>query len=528
MPDIITTLDSLGFSNSQITYTIDNYSGSTQEVVDIPPISHDMIHKGKIVLCETVKKDSLMLWDSILDRLKVKIDKKLDSLSQTKLERLALYESKNVELDEISKNRITKLPQIQGAHENEAKFIVDTIHSLRDDYTSTLKTIFKDTKDFLNFTANDTLTRLKKCRSIIEITRLRKQYSIMVEQFHLDVKEGMYKCNGSFSLGKKMLGRSKTQGNHSSAWLIIKEKGQYDPNTALTLMENWRITMEDEMGKIQKDVTNQIRFAQKEFESYLQDFELIEYVDAKLRKLRMLVKGEVIWGSKLQGEFQKSIEHYNTTLNATSTWKDILQLLNEARDIELSIAHFAKYLSYSKNSLSTANSFDSVVEEWDLWKHLPSMETALPQIGQHESEIKMTITPSNSELRSMIASAKPIPFHGGQDEENELITQESLDNINLFENQDSLPDILSSPRVESRGADLLEKEVSTKGTPPKVNKSVTIENTKSTNREDSKTNSKSNKIVKEETRPATKPSSKEDPKFFGILTSSIKSLSFSS
>lgn len=159
--------------------------------------------------------------------------------------------------------------------------------------TERLKNVLAIIKAFVGSTLKETNHRLATSKTTMQLLNLKKEFNLLVDMFQNDIKEELGAALANFDHSKKMIGRSRTQGNHSSAWIIIKEQGVYDPTTILNVLDTWRNGMEDEMNKLLKDVSSQIKQCKKDFESYEQDSVFLDFVQLNWKRIRNMLKGEV-------------------------------------------------------------------------------------------------------------------------------------------------------------------------------------------------------------------------------------------
>jgi hypothetical protein len=370
-PDPMLMLYELGVENYHVMgHLIEFDPKQPVEIVEIKPIDAEVSKKARTTLRENLMKDSEELLTIIKQRIRQKIHEYMETLERERIKKLADYESKLVNLDDAVHYRIQKLPQIHLQHQNEAKFIMDAIQDIRDTYQRRMSAVFSEIKDFQESTIKETVQRLKSCKTDGEISQLKEQFQILVDRFNFETSEEIEKGGLEFDHGKKMLSKSKLHGNHSSAWLIIKESGAYDPNTITAMLEQFKQTISEEVLNAQKDATLSIRNTSKEFEHYQQDWNLLTYNKSRLRKLRTLLKGEMILCEKKIQDFKLMLHDLFQKLKTVQTWKDILDGLEDIESIQISANLLSKYLCYQKGEDSTRTSFIKCnIEQWKQWKH---------------------------------------------------------------------------------------------------------------------------------------------------------------
>jgi hypothetical protein len=369
-PDAMLMLYELGMENYHVMgHLIEFDPKQTAEIVEIKPIDAEISRRARTTLRDNLLKDSEALLGIIKQRTRQKIHEYMEILERERIKRLADYESKLVSLDDAVHYRIEKLPQIHLQHQNEAKFIVEAIQDLRDTYQRRMSAVFSEIKDFHESTIKETLERLNSCNTDGEINQLREQFQILVDRFNFETSEEIEKGGLQFDHGKKMLSKSKLHGNHSSAWLIIKESGAYDPNTINSMLEQFKQTISEEVLNAQKDVTLAIRNTSKEFEHYQQDWNLLSFNKSRLRKLRTLLKGEMILCEKKLQDFKSDLQGLFQGLNSVQTWKDIVISLQCINNIQCSAFLLSRYLCcHNGDDMKFTPASMCNLDEWKQWK----------------------------------------------------------------------------------------------------------------------------------------------------------------
>ncbi|KAJ3361777.1 hypothetical protein HDU91_003739 [Kappamyces sp. JEL0680] len=360
-----------------------DYTEESTEVVEIHTIQAAKAAEERKELCNRVMLDTEVIWTEVLKDINKKIQSKLEIMNRENIRRFADFEAIRFELDSLTNARIEFLPHIQLAHENEARFLIDTIHSIRDTYSSKIEAVFLQIEEFSDGALRNTMARLGKCASVMELKQLRERFLLTVERFQFNVGDEFERAGLDFDHSRKLLEKSKQPGNHSSAWLIIKEAGSYDPASIGTLLENWKGSILEDVVRTQKEVTMQIKSAQKEFDHHIADLELVEATQYRLKHLKTLLRGERISSNlkleKLVQAIQKCREFQKTGI----TWVQCLDQISQFLQIAGDALEIAEYLSSTSNGhVLQMTMFTPSKDSWNQWKlHFHSNQLSIDDIS---------------------------------------------------------------------------------------------------------------------------------------------------
>ena len=346
------------------------YVERTEELVDIKILDGLKVKEARLALQNRVEADSEVIWALVFKEVKKKINLKVEQLKGERIRHFADFEAVNFELDEIIQNRLDMLPRIQLHHENEARFLIDTIHGIREMYSSKIDTVFKEIDQFSQVSLKEIQSSLTRAKSVINVKKVDQKFDIALERFNFDVSDLIEKANLDFDHARKMLEKSKQPGNHSSAWIIVKEASGYDPNTISSELENWKMTIADDLARAQREITTEIKLMQKEIEYYSADLKMMEIADAKIKNLKTLLIGEKIYAQKLQKDLGDRIQKYVEEPHDDHTWENCIQWVSQAMEIETSAIEIAKYLSLSEphQVFKFSSSYKPSLQSWTEWK----------------------------------------------------------------------------------------------------------------------------------------------------------------
>ncbi|KAJ3320516.1 hypothetical protein HDV06_005245 [Boothiomyces sp. JEL0866] len=478
LPNALTLLEAYDFKeSSDLGYLVNITEDQCDSVVTINVLDPEPIKKKRLELSQRIFAESAKLWEATQLKMQHKIELKTNQLVEARMQAV------NTQLRKIlATENAEELSRIAVAHENEAVFIVNAIEATRNTLTSSLKNVLAIFKEFVNSTMKETTHRLANCKSALQLHNLRKEFHILVEMFQSDIKEELGSALANFDHSKKMIGRSRAQGNHSSAWLIIKEQGTYDPGTIISVLDNWRNGMEDEMNKLQKDVSNQIKQCKKDFESYEQDFIFLDFVQLNWKKIRNMLKGETIKCNKVQSDFATTINSYILMTKSIDTWNEILILIENTRNIQREALQLAKYLccAYTVGTATEMQFLEkSILELWGIWKDRPHLNIHV-QNQNIESLAENPLFPSETISRGNSAGN----LVGSMPKLNS-----SKNSLKSSQPELSNRDELKSRQTQSREQTDLKSNISSRERQEVKSRSKTTETGKST----SKTNTKSNK-----------------------------------
>jgi hypothetical protein len=347
-----------------------DFTEESSEVVEIYTIQARNMKKKRSELEKKVIADTEIIWKEVYRDISKTILARIETLNAAKIKRFADIEMTEYELKEIMNKRIEQLPQIHLTHENEARLIIDTIHNIRDSFSSKIDCIFSEIDEFAESVVSSTLNTLSKCVNVSDSRKLKEKFDILVERFNFNTSDRIEKAHLEFDHGRKILEKSKMSGNHSSAWIIIKDAGSYDPSTINSLLDNWKNSISDDVSRVQKDIGQQIKNLQKEFEYYQSDLEVSEFTKYKLKNLKTLLRGESISSRNTLEGFMKLVQKAKDLTDRDQTWVKCLG------DIELSVQvvqaalKAADYYSIlpSKTSYSTQTIFEPEISSWEQWK----------------------------------------------------------------------------------------------------------------------------------------------------------------
>lgn len=307
----INIMEQLSLESEPYTGQFFEFNEQVDEVTDIKIVDGFLVKQFREFLQNRVDEDCEYIWQLTAKKIKKKMIFKIDSINRERAVRLAEIDTWHTSLDEVLNSRITQLPRIQIAHENEAKFLIDTIHSIRDNYSNSVESVFKDFDEFDTNVIKDITRQLPKCSTSQDLKKLFKRFTLEVERFNFDTSDALERAGLDFDHGRKMLEKSKQPGNHSSAWALIKEYGAYDPATIGTDLENWKKVIAEDISRAQKEILTEIKMAQKEFDYHQIDFDLEEKKRAKIKSLKMLLIGERIQSRSNLDKLDLKIKKYS-------------------------------------------------------------------------------------------------------------------------------------------------------------------------------------------------------------------------
>ncbi|KAJ3269647.1 hypothetical protein HDV01_001163 [Terramyces sp. JEL0728] len=347
LPNALTLFDNYDFKDSSDMGYLANQS-EDDAIVTIHVFDPEPIKKKRLELSKRIMLEANKLWEETKTKIQNKIETKTNQLVEARMQTM--------------NNQLRKIL----ATENAGTARIETV---RNTLTDSLKNVLAIFKEFMNSTLKETNSRLASCKSTLQVQNLKREFSILVDMFQDDIKEELGSAIANFDLSKKMIGRSRAQGNHSSAWLLIKEQGDYDAATIIAVLDNWRNGMEDEMNKLHKDVANQIKQCRNDIECYEQDNIFLDFVHLNWRKIKNLMKGEAI-----KANYRKSnVTRSKQILQATETWTDILNMLESTRNIQREASQLAKYLCCAYALTNNADLEKPLVQLWDAWKERPHL-----------------------------------------------------------------------------------------------------------------------------------------------------------
>lgn len=353
-----------------------------EEAVTISIIEAFEIKEKRSELHQRVMKDSVYIWDKSMEEIKMKIQTKIEQLNRERIKHIAEFESHSVELEKLMMTRIEQLPQIQLGHQNEAHFLIDTIHDIRAGFTSRVENIYNDMSAFSIGGIKVALLKLSKCPTAKEVKKLREIFSLQVERFNFDTSDAIERASLDFDHGKKMLEKSKIQGNHSSAWIIVKETGAYDPDGRV--MENWfvsvlisrKMVVGEDISRAEKDIAFEIKSALKEFDQYLVDLEFVEATKYKVANLRTLLRAESLSCQSKIRAISQSISTFKESASAHKSWTQTLDFIAKSIELNNEASKISDYLSLTKSISGFA--FSSICRpskySWLEWKESLDLE----------------------------------------------------------------------------------------------------------------------------------------------------------
>lgn len=411
--DGLTFMDKLGIEYVQYSgHLVDLGEEATTPVVDIKILDPQISKQARATLKSKILQDSKKIWQEKLKETNNMIALKLENLESERVKRLADYESKTVNLNQAVQFRIERLPIIHQSHANEAKFLLETIQEIRERFSKEIQIIHVDIRDFSERTLNDTNTRLQNCGSVPAIKKLKDQFQELVDEFNFNVSEDLERASQEFDHGKKMLVKSKSQGSHSSGWAIIKESRVVDPNTIVAVMEGWKANAIEEITKFQKEVGVKTKSQIKEFEYYVQDYELVENLKSKMRKLYLCLKGEVIWCQNQQEEFQGQVDRFCDSLENANTWRECLDVFMQGEAIENAAILLGQYLCITPTvkKYESALTIQPTVLDWKSWiENLKAIDVERrnrqsfdmeQKANETQTEFSISLTPKSSRIKS--------------------------------------------------------------------------------------------------------------------------------
>ena len=345
------------------------YMETSDEVVEIKIIDGFKVKESRIELQKRVESDVEVIWELVYKEIKKKIDFKIEQLKKERMMHDADFELANFELDEMIQKRFDQLPQIQLLHENEARFLIDTIEGIRETYAKRIELVFQEIDKFSQTALKEIQTLLKQAHNRHGVTKIGQKFDIQFGKFNYDINDMIERANLDFDHAKKMLEKSKQPGNHSSAWIIVKEATEYDPNTIGTVMEQWRNSIYDDLARAQREISFDIKIIQKEIEYNDSDFKLIAIEDEKLKKLKTLLTGEKVYAQRKQQELGGQIQKYQEQSHDNYTWENCILWISQAIEIQIQAIEISKYLSLSdqSNSFKYSSSFRPTLQSWNEW-----------------------------------------------------------------------------------------------------------------------------------------------------------------
>jgi hypothetical protein len=262
---------------------------------------------------------------------------------------------------------IGSLPKIHAAHEQEARYLIETIQSVRTEFTNKMTEVFKDICDFSVYTITETDKRLKVCRTLSAIEKLKNEFNTLVDRIHKNSLDQIENATLLFNDRAKMIYKSRVQGHHYSAWVLIKEYGVYDPSTINLEMDSWRQSITEEVSRVEKGVNLQIRSTLKDFEYQKQDCELVLSNKQQLQKLKILLKGETILLEKSFQNLKESVKALYTMFKETNSLREIIDIFSYLAELHLAIFKLSAYLDHSHYKRGYVRFFTLSGTDWKIW-----------------------------------------------------------------------------------------------------------------------------------------------------------------
>lgn len=231
-----------------------------------------------------------------------------------------------------------------------------------------MSAVFADMKGFLNFTLPETEKRLKGCKTQREMDKLMIQFKDLVAKFNDDVKEAIEKAKLNFDFERKMIARSRVQGNHSSAWVLIADSGLYDPATVMVELDNWKVNVTEDIVKCFTEVNLQIKSIYKDYDHYKQDCDLVVTTRKKFKKLESTFKAEQVWIEKNFQMFDQSVQVYFQKSEKVDSLKNILETFAYLRNLLIESHRLTNFLEKDgKKGFRDYFSINPTMEDWKKW-----------------------------------------------------------------------------------------------------------------------------------------------------------------
>ena len=346
------------------------YMEVSEEIVDIKILDAFKVKEARMDLQKRVKDDVEIVWGLIDKEIEKKNHFKIEQLEVERTRHYADFELANFELEEIVQKRLEQLPRIQFLHENEARFLIDTIKGVRQSYSNKIEVVFKEIDNFSQITLKEIENLLKQANNSYDIAKSNQKFILALERFNFQVSDLIERANLDFDHAKKMLEKSKQPGNHSSAWIIVKDASGYDPDTIGTELEDWRMSIADDLARAQKEITTDIKLIQNEIGYYDLDFKMIDTENGKMKNLNTLLLGEKIYSSKQQEKLGAQIQKFNEQSYENHNWPNCILWISQAIEIQMFAIEVAKYLSLNDPNLSFNYStlYKPTLQSWNEWK----------------------------------------------------------------------------------------------------------------------------------------------------------------